>query len=112
MTRPSARNVPVSRAPSGSVWIWIALLAVTAAAYAPAWHGGLLWDDDAHVTAEALRSWGGLVSIWTDPSATQQYYPVSSTAFWVMAQLWGSGTLGYHLVNIALHCDVGIPRWS
>ena len=103
MTRPSARNAPVSRARSGSVWIWIALLAVTATAYAPAWHGGLLWDDDAHVTAEALRSWGGLVRIWKDPSATQQYYPVSSSAFWVMAQLWGSGTLGYHLVNIALH---------
>ena len=86
-----------------AAWTWVALLAVTAAAYAPAWHGGLLWDDDAHVTAEALRSWDGLLTIWKDPSATQQDYPVSSTAFWLMAQLWGSETLGYHLVNIALH---------
>ena len=86
-----------------SAWIWLALVLATAAAYSPAWFGGMLWDDDAHVTPEPLRSWNGLVTIWLDPSATQQYYPVSSTAFWLMAQLWGSHTLGYHLVSIVLH---------
>ncbi len=35
--------------------------------------------------------------------ATQQYYPLSETAFWVQYKLWGDATLGYHLVNIAWH---------
>jgi tetratricopeptide (TPR) repeat protein len=83
--------------------LWPLLVIVTAAAYYPAWHGGLLWDDPAHITRPELRSLGGLWRIWFDIGATQQYYPVTHSAFWVMHRLWGDQTLGYHLVNIALH---------
>ena len=76
---------------------------MTLAAYAPAWHGGPLWDDDAHLTQAALRTAGGLWRIWFDIGATQQYYPVAHSAFWLMHRLWGDATLGYHLVNIVLH---------
>src|SRR5207248_7296885 len=41
--------------------------------------------------------------IWTEPGATQQYYPVAHSAFWIEHRLWGDAVLGYHLVNIALH---------
>ena len=34
--------------------------------YQPAWQGGLLWDDDFHVTRPELRSWHGLYRIWFD----------------------------------------------
>jgi protein O-mannosyl-transferase len=85
-------------------WALLAVLIVaTLAAYAPAWHGAPLWDDDAHLTRPALRSLSGLWQIWFDVGATQQYYPVTHSAFWVMQRLWGSDTLGYHLVNILLH---------
>jgi protein O-mannosyl-transferase len=84
-------------------WLLAALLLVTLAAYYPAWHGGPLWDDDAHLTSPELQSAEGLRRIWLDVGATQQYYPVAHSAFWVMNRLWGHETLGYHLVNIALH---------
>jgi tetratricopeptide (TPR) repeat protein len=35
--------------------------------------------------------------------ATQQYYPVLHSAFWVEHRLWGDATLGYHLLNVLLH---------
>ncbi|HWB98235.1 MAG TPA: tetratricopeptide repeat protein, partial [Bryobacteraceae bacterium] len=71
--------------------------------YHPALRGGLLWDDDAHVTRPDLRSWGGLVRIWADLGATQQYYPVVHSAFWAEHRLWGDWTLPYHALNVALH---------
>ena len=76
---------------------------VTLIAYYPAWHGAPLWDDDAHLTRVDLRSLTGLWRIWFDVGATQQYYPVAHSAFWLFHALWGDDTLGYHLVNIVLH---------
>ncbi|HVW22764.1 MAG TPA: tetratricopeptide repeat protein [Opitutaceae bacterium] len=73
------------------------------AAYAPAWNGAFVWDDDGHVTKPELRSLHGLVRIWTEPAATQQYYPILHSAFWVEHRLWGDAPLGYHLLNILLH---------
>lgn len=71
--------------------------------YWPALRGGLLWDDPAHVTRPDLRSWAGLIRIWTDVQATQQFYPVLHSAFWLEHKLWGDATIGYHLTNIVLH---------
>jgi tetratricopeptide (TPR) repeat protein len=79
------------------------LLAAVALAYIPALRGGLLWDDDAHVTRLQLRSLHGLWRIWFEPGATQQYYPFLHTAFWVEHRLWGDCVLGYHLANVAEH---------
>ena len=73
------------------------------ACYWPALRGGLVWDDAAHVTRPDLRSWSGLVRIWSDLRATQQYYPVLHSAFWIEHRLWGDATLGYHLVNVLFH---------
>jgi MYXO-CTERM domain-containing protein len=77
-------------------------------AYQPAWRGAFLWDDDAHVTRPELRSWEGLYRIWFDLGATQQYYPLLHSAFWIEQRLWGDATLGYHLVNILLHAGAAI----
>jgi Flp pilus assembly protein TadD len=79
------------------------LLAAVLIAYQPAWNGGFVWDDVAHVTRPDLRSWHGLWRIWFDVGATQQYYPLLHSAFWVQQWLWGERPLGYHVVNIALH---------
>lgn len=73
------------------------------AAYLPALRGAFLWDDDGHVTREDLRSLGGLFRIWFEVGATQQYYPVLHSAFWLEHRLWGDATLGYHLVNLLQH---------
>jgi len=48
-------------------WIFAAVLLVAVlAAYQPAWNGGFLWDDAAHVTRPELRSWHGLARIWAE----------------------------------------------
>jgi tetratricopeptide (TPR) repeat protein len=73
------------------------------AIYWPALRGAMLWDDPAHVPRPDLQSWQGLGRIWTDLRATQQYYPVLFSAFWVEHLLWGDNTLGYHLVNVVFH---------
>jgi len=83
----------------------IVLLIATLVAYYPAWHGGVLWDDNAHLTRPELQSTAGLWRIWFDIGATQQYYPVTHSAFWVMHRVWGDATVGYHLVNIILHAS-------
>lgn len=81
----------------------VLLLLVTVIAYRPALNGGLLWDDDAHVTKPELQSLHGLWSIWFDLGSTQQYYPMLHSAFWVEHRLWGNAVLGYHLINVLLH---------
>ena len=86
-----------------SQFIAVALFGVTLLAYLPAATGGLLWDDAAHLTAPALRTWHGLGQIWFHLGATQQYYPVLHSAFWLEHRLWGDAVLGYHLLNAGLH---------
>ncbi len=84
------------------------VLCATFAAYLPALRGGFLWDDDAHVTRPGLRSLSGLWQIWSNVRATQQYYPLLHSAFWVEHRLWGDSALGYHLVNVLLHATSAI----
>ncbi len=86
------------------VWLpALLLVAVTVLAYQPAWHGNLIWDDAPHIARPELHSFSGLVRTWIKPGATQQYYPLVYSVFWVEHRLWGDSTLGYHLVNILLH---------
>lgn len=82
---------------------FVLLVCLTVAAYAPALRGNLLWDDDAHVTKQALRSLHGLWRIWFESGATQQYYPLLHSAFWIEHRFWGDAVLGYHLLNVTLH---------
>ncbi len=80
-----------------------ALLVAVVLVYQPVWHGGLLLDDEVHITRPELRSWHGVYRIWFDVGAIQQYYPLSETAFWVQYKLWGDAMFGYHLANILFH---------
>ena len=82
---------------------WAAIFLAVPLAYWPALHGGLVWDDTAHVTAPSMQSLHGLWRIWFDLGATQQYYPLLYSAFWIEHRLWGDAVLGYHLANVALH---------
>src|SRR5262245_36495053 len=92
------------RAPGKSVKTKLLLLVfVVALAYQPVWHGGMLWDDDHHVTRAELQPVGGLRRIWTELGATQQYYPLAHSAFWIEHRFFGDETSGYHFVNIGLH---------
>lgn len=82
---------------------YAAVVAVTLIAYGPAWRAGLVWNDLDYVTQPALRSWAGLARIWFRLGATEQYYPLLHSFFWVQHRLWGDAPLGYHAVNLTLH---------
>jgi tetratricopeptide (TPR) repeat protein len=89
----------------------VLLLAAVILVYQPVWHGKPIWDDDAHLTPPGLRSAQGLARIWIEPGATQQYYPLVHSLFWVEHKLWGNATLGYHLINILLHALSALLLW-
>ena len=63
--------------------------------------------DAGHVTKPDLQSLHGLWRIWFDLGATQQYYPLLHSAFWLEHRLWGDSVVGYHLVNVCLHALAG-----
>jgi tetratricopeptide (TPR) repeat protein len=81
----------------------IGLIGAVLFAYWPALHGGFLWDDSGHVTGPGLQSLSGLKRIWLEFGATQQYYPLLHSAFWVEHRLWGENVTGYHLLNVTMH---------
>ena len=76
--------------------------------YWPSLRGEFLWDDPAHVTRIGLQSWNGLWRIWFEFGATQEFYPVLHSAFWVQHRLWGDATTPYHVVNVLLHAANGV----
>jgi protein O-mannosyl-transferase len=79
--------------------LYLGLIAV----YWPALHGQLLWNDADYVTKAGLQSIHGLTRIWFEPGATEQYYPLLHSVFWLEHRLWGDAALGYHLVTLAWH---------
>jgi hypothetical protein len=114
--RAGARSLPVAKpgavAPQPHAFTRDTLLqagafalifCATIVAYLPALRGAFLWDDDGHITKPELQSLHGLWRIWFDLGATQQYYPVLHSAFWLEHLLWGDAVLGYHLTNVFLH---------
>ena len=101
------RGAP-SNSHAGLWWTAALILALALACYWPALHGQQVWDDDAHVTRLELQSVSGLWEIWTNLHATQQYYPLLHSAFWVEHRLWGDSALGYHLVNVLLHATSAV----
>ncbi len=62
---------------------WALIFCATLAAYLPALNGSLLWDDERHITRPDLASFHGLWRIWSERGATQQYYPLLHSAFWL-----------------------------
>ena len=75
-------------------WLGALVFGLALLAYLPALSGGFIWDDAGHVTRPELQSLHGLGRIWCEVGATQQYYPVLHTAFWVEHLLWGDAAAG------------------
>jgi Flp pilus assembly protein TadD len=89
------------------------LVAATIAAYLPALKAGFVWNDDTYLTENAtLDTPDALRLIWTEPRASEQYYPMVFTSFWVEKRLWGLAPLGYHIVNVLLHAGSALLLWA
>lgn len=90
----------------------IFIAAATIVVYWPAIRGGFIWDDPEYVVNNhTLRTWGGLVEIWTAPRSLPQWYPMVHTTFWTEYRFWGLQPLGYHLVNVILHVGGALLLW-
>lgn len=95
-------------------WVFGLLLVLAALmVYSPALNGKFLWDDDSWTSriSNLLQGIRGLGAMWFDPTAMQQYYPVTGTTFWIDHQLWGVWTLPYHVENVLLHATSGLLFW-
>lgn len=98
---------PNSMPPSG-IGPAAIIFCATILAYLPSLAGGFIWNDSDYVTAPALRPLGGLIRIWTEVGATQQYYPLLHSAFWVEHAFWGDHPFGYHFVTLLLHAGSAV----
>ena len=81
-------------------------------AYAPALHGGFVWDDDLFLTRNPLiREASGLRRLWltTEP---HDYWPVTYTILWIEWRMWGMHPAGYHAVSLLLHLAAALLLWS
>lgn len=88
-----------------------ALLALTAAAYAPAMQAGLIWDDgDLIFNNRLIRAGDGLYRFWLTTQPTD-YFPLTWTTLWIEWRLWGSDPTGYHVVNLVLHALSAVVIW-
>lgn len=83
------------------------------AAYAPALRGSFIWDDDLYVYENRLL-WepDGLRRIWFSSDFQSQYFPMTITVFRGAYRLWGLDTLGYHLLNVAIHVLNSLIAWA
>jgi tetratricopeptide (TPR) repeat protein len=79
------------------------VLGATVVAYLPAMRAGFIWNDSDYVTSPGLRSFAGLARIWFELGATEQYYPLLHSAFWLQHRVFGDNAAGYHIVNLLLH---------
>ena len=95
----SSVDRPGWHVPIGLVLVLLMVVLV----YRPALNGGLLLDDDSHITKPELQSIGGLYRIWFEVGATYQYYPLLHSAFWFEHKLWNDSVLGYHAVTLLWH---------
>lgn len=136
-------NPPIGRAPSDADPSWparlgwprtalgaAAIAVMIAAVYAPALHGGFVWDDvDIYIIDNPLlRVPEGLPRFWmpsrysdaapmpgtapTLPAGTADYHPLAYTTFWIEWQLWKDNPTGYHAVNLVLHAATSLIIWG
>ncbi|MFM8634178.1 MAG: tetratricopeptide repeat protein [Planctomycetia bacterium] len=82
--------------------------------YSPTYHGDWLWDDDVVLTNNPTvlsGSLAGLVKLWVNPDGLD-YFPLSYSAFWLQAMVFGPQSTGYHVTSILLHIASGLLLWA
>jgi protein O-mannosyl-transferase len=88
------------------------IVLLTFLSYWPTLQAGFIWDDDKMLTSNPLvRLPLGLYYIWCS-TALPDYFPLTSTSFWLEWRLWGEHPAGYHLTNLLLHAASAVLLWK
>jgi protein O-mannosyl-transferase len=97
-----------------AVLFGLSLIVIAFVAYWPALHGEFIWDDASWTTGilDLLKNVSGLCQMWNDPTALQQYYPLSGTTFWLDYHFWKLWTLSYHVENVIWHLIAVFLFWK
>jgi tetratricopeptide (TPR) repeat protein len=89
----------------------LAIMLLAVAAHAPALRAGFLWDDELWLWQSPLTvEDGGILRAWISADRSD-FYPVTSSAFWILWRLFGESPAGYHAVNVALHAAGAVLLW-
>jgi protein O-mannosyl-transferase len=92
-------------------WAGTFLFLLTCMVYLPGLRNGFVWDDDnLVVNSRLVRASDGLYRFWCTTEATD-YWPLTSTAWWLEWRLWGNRPVGYHVVNVLLHAANATLIW-
>lgn len=84
------------------IFLSVIILIFVLLAYLPAMQSGFVWDDDFHfIDNPYMTKSDGIKLIWSTPRA--MYYPLTSTTWWFLRQIFNLNPLPYHLINILLH---------
>jgi protein O-mannosyl-transferase len=87
------------------------LVLVTILVYQPVWHAGFIWDDDVLITANRMvTASDGLYRFWFTTEAPD-YYPLTSSLWWLEWRWWGNSPAQYHVANVLLHAINAVLVW-
>lgn len=113
-----AATVPA--APTVSPW-WLsswagaaAIAVLVLAVYWPVAGGSLNWDDGLMLSENPfVRSPDGWWKSWiaAPGRGVPDYFPLTTSAFWLQYHLWGLNPGAFHVVNVALHLANGLMLW-
>lgn len=102
---------PMLRGRGGLLLGAAAIVALTAVAYLPAMYAGYIWDDDIQLRqSQLIQTTEGLYKIWFTTQAPD-YWPLTSTTFWIEWRIWGDNPSPYHVTNIVLHALAAVVLW-
>ena len=92
-------------------WAGTLIFLLTFVMYLPALRCGFVWDDDSLVVNSRLvKAPDGLYRFWRSTEAPD-YWPLTSTAWWLEWRLWGDRPVGYHVVNVLWHAANATLIW-
>lgn len=77
------------------------------AVYWPALRGGFILDDEDLLQRSGQATWQ---QIWFS-TALPDYWPLTESMLHIEWGMWGSQTLGYHVVNLLLHLGASVMVW-